>query len=281
MKKYFAIILLLIGFGLSSLAQKTGVNTKNPQGVLHVDAKKNNATTGTPSGTQPDDDFIVDANGNIGIGVLAPSTKLHLISTGTPATPISALRIEDGSQGRNYVLLSDANGNAKWVNHPVMRANVMGEVVTQKGILSNYVVGGSGISGLLYRNTGFSITLTEGDWIVSAGLTFVNIGDGMTEPNNLAFWQKAYLSSDTSSVQQIGFSHLGVAGNGTCYGGPMLDNPSRGGYSIGFVTGSSVINVPAGANTTIYLLIENRPSRYYYFRSNFLENYLYAFPLVK
>lgn len=274
-------MILLMSFSLNGLAQKTGINTKNPQGVLHVDSKKNNAATGTPTGTQPNDDFIVDVNGNVGVGILAPSTKLHLISSGTPAAPISALRIEDGSQGRNYVLLSDANGNAKWVNHPVMRANVMGEVVTQKGVRSNYVVGGSGISGLLYRNTGFSITLTEGDWIVSAGLTFVNIGDLMTEPNNLAFWQKAYLSSDTSSIQQTGFSHSGLRGNSTCYGGPLLDNPSRGGYSIGFVTGSSVINVPVGATTTIYLLIENRPPRYYYFRSDFLENYFYAFPIVK
>ncbi len=274
-------MILLMGFILNGLAQKTGINTKNPQGALHVDPKKNNAATGSPTGTEPDDDFIVDANGSVGVGVLAPSTRLHLISTGTPTAPISALRIEDGSQGRNYVLMSDASGNAKWVNHPVMTPNIVGNVVTPATeVVSDYVATGPGATPL-YRKSGFSITLTEGDWIVSAGLTFVGIGDGRSADSDLAFWQRAYLSSNDSAIEQIGFSHLGVAGNNTCYGGQMLDNPDRGGYSIGFVTGSSLINVPLGATTTIYLLVENKPQYYYRYRSDFLENYFYAFPIVK
>lgn len=272
-------MILLMGFSLNGLAQKTGVNTKNPQGAVHVDAKNNNATTGAPPGTQPDDDFIVDASGNVGIGVLAPLTKLHLISGGTATAPISAIRIEDGSQGRNYVLLSDANGSAKWVNHPVMTANVVGDVVKGTEVISN--LGGSGAGAALqYRETGFSITLSEGDWIVNTGLTFVQIGAGESS-GNLTFWQRAYLSSSTSTVAQVGFSHLGIAGLNTCYGGPMHDNPTRGVNSIGFVTGSSIINVPPGATTKIYLLIENQPMGYYIYNSDYLETYFYATPIVK
>ncbi len=273
-------MILLMGFSLNGLAQKTGVNTKNPQGALHVDAKKNNAATGTPTGTQPDDDFIVDASGNVGIGVLAPLAKLHLISGGTATTPISAIRIEDGSQGRNYVLMSDANGSAKWVNHPVMTPNVVGDVIKGTGVSSNF--GGSGPGATLqYRETGFSITLSEGDWIVNTGLTFVEIGASLGAGDNLAFWQRAYLSSSPTTVAQVGFSHLGVGGSNTCYGGPMHDTDTRGGYSIGFVTGSSIINVPPGATTKIYLLIENQPQGYYRYNSDFLETYFYATPIVK
>lgn len=272
-------MILLMGFSLNGLAQNTGVNTKNPQGALHVDAKKNNATTGAPTGTQPDDDFIV-ASGNVGIGVLAPLTKLHLISGGTATTPISAIRIQDGSQGRNYVLLSDANGSAKWVNHPVMTANVVGDVIKGTRVLSDYVATGPGATPH-YRETGFSITLSEGDWIVNTGLTFVQIGAGLAAGSTLTFWQRAYLSSSASTVAQVGFSHLGIAGANTCYGGPMHDHPDRGGNSIGFVTGSSIINVPPGATTKIYLLIENQPTGYYEYNSNYLETYFYATPIVK
>lgn len=263
-KQYFTVAMLLIGGSLGSFAQnKTGVNTKNPQGAFHVDPKKNNATTGVPTGTQPDDDFIIDANGNVGVGLLAPSTKLHLVSTGTPTAPIPAIRIQDGTQGHNYVLVSDANGNAKWVSHPVMRANVVGSV-TSTSFNSN------GNAATPYRNTGFKIDLAEGDWIVNAGITFTNI-------NIPAFWQRAYLSSSTSTLQQNGFSHLGVGGNNTCYGGPMFS----GAFNIGFLKGSSVINVPVGTTTTIYLLIENKPSSYYRYDSNYLESYFYAVPITK
>ncbi|MFC2119421.1 beta strand repeat-containing protein, partial [Bacteroidota bacterium] len=44
-------------------------------------------------------------NGNIGIGTNSPEKKFHLIGD---------LKIEDGNQGANKVLTSDANGNATW-----------------------------------------------------------------------------------------------------------------------------------------------------------------------
>ena len=49
--------------------------------------------------------FVIDNNGNVGIGNTAPSTKFHL--TG-------GFRLENGSQGVNKVLTSDANGVGTW-----------------------------------------------------------------------------------------------------------------------------------------------------------------------
>jgi hypothetical protein len=47
--------------------------------------------------------------GNIGIGTASPSTKLHIF-----ATQSGAFRLQDGTQGNNYILKSDSNGIATW-----------------------------------------------------------------------------------------------------------------------------------------------------------------------
>jgi hypothetical protein len=47
--------------------------------------------------------------GNIGIGTASPSTKLHIYATAS-----GAFRLEDGTQGSNYILKSDSNGLASW-----------------------------------------------------------------------------------------------------------------------------------------------------------------------
>jgi len=47
--------------------------------------------------------------GNIGIGTASPSTTLHVYATAS-----GAFRLEDGTQGSNYILTSDSNGVATW-----------------------------------------------------------------------------------------------------------------------------------------------------------------------
>lgn len=50
--------------------------------------------------------LAVSSSGNVGIGILSPTSKLHLVGK---------LRIADGTQGLNKVLSSDASGIASWV----------------------------------------------------------------------------------------------------------------------------------------------------------------------
>lgn len=82
---------------------------------------------------------ITGSNGNVGIGTLAPTTKLHVVGTSrlqgataivgattiTGATTISGLtttgtlKVTGGAPGLNKILRSDAAGLASWITNPV------------------------------------------------------------------------------------------------------------------------------------------------------------------
>jgi hypothetical protein len=70
---------------------QVGVNTTNPQGVLHVDGKSStattNPTTGTPTAVQGSDDFVVTSSGSVGIGTSSPNPSAIL-----------ELNVENGSK---------------------------------------------------------------------------------------------------------------------------------------------------------------------------------------
>lgn len=91
------------------LYSQVGIETNNPQGSFHVDGAKDNATSGAPTTAQQDNDFIVTATGNTGIGTTSPTAKLHL---NNPTQ--GAIRITDGSQADGRILTSDANGLGTW-----------------------------------------------------------------------------------------------------------------------------------------------------------------------
>ena len=56
-------------------------------------------------------DMSIVPGGNIGIGTVTPTSKLHIVNTTS-----GALRIEDGTQANGNVLRSDANGVGTWQN---------------------------------------------------------------------------------------------------------------------------------------------------------------------
>ena len=91
----------------SSLSAQVGINTENPQGMLHVDARGD-----TDSSLNVSDDVVFTPDGRIGVGTLNPQARLHIVSS----TPGAAIRIADGSQGWGKILTSDTVGVAKWAN---------------------------------------------------------------------------------------------------------------------------------------------------------------------
>ncbi|MBS7253617.1 hypothetical protein [Flavobacterium branchiicola] len=91
MKRY-TIILGLILISLSSYAQ-TGINTLNPHTILHVDGAKDNPLSGAPTAAQQANDVAVTAQGNLGVGTIAPAAKLEVVGTAA-IPPIKAVNMQ-------------------------------------------------------------------------------------------------------------------------------------------------------------------------------------------
>lgn len=83
MKKKVNIIYQLLAciliFSASTVGAQTGVLTQNPSTPLHIDAANDNVAT--PTAAQLQNDVVVTAAGNLGVGVLAPVTKVDLRSS--------------------------------------------------------------------------------------------------------------------------------------------------------------------------------------------------------
>ena len=165
-----SIGLLLSGFSYSQV----GINTANPQGIFNIDGGKDNPTTGSAhTNAQQLNDFTVTAAGNVGIGKIAPSTKLHITTGGTATTPNpSGFRLEDGNQNTNFVLTSDTNGEGTWKPVGVTRI----EGILGAGIDVPFITAGE-----VYRNTGSYIDLPSGKWEVKVTM-LMPVGGVSSDP---------------------------------------------------------------------------------------------------
>jgi hypothetical protein len=255
------LLLFLLSLGITASGQ-VGINTNNPQNTFHVDGGKDNSLTDVPTSTQQANDFIITSAGNVGLGTISPTVKLELNN----GTTNGAIKIVDGTQGADKVLMSDANGVGTWRTSASVK-------LTAQGFFPSTPVTTSADNGSTPKYTGIYIDLTQGRWVVNAGMTIYN------NASNSRYWLHAYLSSTTSSVTQNGFVHLGPSGNSTAYAGVMTNSGSGGNDStLNFISGSSVINV-ISSSTRIYLLMENKPTNYWGFGTNYNENYFYAIPI--
>jgi len=112
--KKFVWLLILLYIPLCCIAQ-VGINTDNPKALLHLDGASTAATTnpqtGSVSALQASDDVTVTTQGNVGVGTIVPSTKLHIV-TGSA----DGLKIKDTSEGLFKVLVSDSQGVGRWTS---------------------------------------------------------------------------------------------------------------------------------------------------------------------
>ena len=191
-----SIGLLLSGFSYSQV----GINTTNPQGIFNIDGGKDNPTTGSAhTNAQQLNDFTVTAAGNVGIGKIAPSTKLHITTGGTAATPNpSGFRLEDGNQNTNFVLTSNTNGEGTW--KPVAVTRIVGTLGAGVDVLFK-------TTGGVYRKTGSYIDLPPGKWEVRVtmlmpvgGVLSDAIPGGGTMTVNDWVWLKTTFSTATTTT---------------------------------------------------------------------------------
>lgn len=159
MKRMKYIVLgFFVALATISLQAQIGINTESPQTLLHIDAKSNNSILGVPTAAEILDDVVVTSEGSIGVGTIAPKRKLHIVTGGKVGTPKVGFRIEDGNQGLNKVLLSDANGVANWQTAPSPPALLAYRNPTAPNIPTNVTT---------FYNTGSYIDLPPGKWFVT------------------------------------------------------------------------------------------------------------------
>jgi hypothetical protein len=88
-------IVFLVLFSFTSYAQ-VGIGTASPQGELHVDGQRDNPTIGTPNPAQEKNDFIVTAEGKVGVGLTSPVAKLEVkgyIKVGTQLDEVATVPV--------------------------------------------------------------------------------------------------------------------------------------------------------------------------------------------
>ncbi|WP_312296643.1 hypothetical protein [Chryseobacterium sp.] len=237
--KHFAASFIFMS---TSMFGQVGINTANPLGTFHVDGGKNNPTSGSPSTTQLSDDFIVAKTGNVGFGVLSPSVKIDISTSGTAASPLPGIKINDGLQGKNKVLTSDENGIGTWKRQSL-------ELVV--GTMGN----GYNLPFLYdynYHQTGSNIVLPPGKWLVTVNLLSVNNTNSVLNSDDYIWFRSTFSDSQffTDKSADIQGSADKVSG--------MLQGPvPSGALKYNIANGQVLINNSSGISKTYWLIVGN------------------------
>ena len=253
MKKNILFILSFIICG--GLSAQVGVNTGNPQGTFHIDADKNNPTSGsTFTFAEQNKDVIVMPDGKMGIGTIHPDTKLDIRSvdaTLTNPTYNTGFRLVDGNEKTGRVLQTDANGLATWKDIS-KRDIVIGRFSAPPQVFSDNDP--AVVATVPYKFIGANITLKPGKYAVYLGLS---VYLPVSYPLGYSYYLPVFLSSSNTSVNTAGFNYESGAGNAAAFGGRMVKN--RGNTSLNMIQGSIIVNVTNPAGITLYTFLKNIP----------------------
>ena len=166
----------LIAASMTTYAQ-VGIGTTMPATgtILHIDGAKDN-TTATPTVSQVKNDFVVLANGNVGIGTDNPLVKMQLLNNNiTPVNGLGIFSISgfDASTVDNNSLSSTFNLNGTAASSATKRNGYLGTAVygsgnhyNVEGITSDIYVG------LLHYNDDGTTTIAD---TYSGTINFANV----------------------------------------------------------------------------------------------------------
>lgn len=187
-KNKFTIIALFIG--ALAMAQ-VGINTSTPLGELHIDGKKDTPATGaTPAELK--DDFIIDTNGNIGLGTNTPKVRVDLRNPnvdnalGVGDTSLTATQAGEGAIRYNSSGYMEYSNGTTWIRilpaEPVKTVVVATKTSRKTAI---YAPGGYSASG----------SCTPANAMSSSNCYINNIPN--RTPAYLTDWTTKYTSSGT------------------------------------------------------------------------------------
>lgn len=176
---------------------QVGVNTSNPQTSFHVDGGKDNADTGIPTIPQQNNDVVVSQSGNVGLGLINPSTKLD-INNGTVA---GAVKIQDGTQGEDKVLTSNADGVATWQTPASFKfSNVSKLAVPNWGITYGPTTRLTIINGPVVNNVNNGLWIRGFIEISRNGTTWITISEAIS-----VYASSVYLPCTLTAMIPIGW----------------------------------------------------------------------------
>lgn len=124
--------------------------------------------------------ITVKSSGNIGIGTVAPATKLDVQSGGTSVAPIAAIKIVDGNQNNGYVLTSDATGIGTWKAIP---ATSSVNIYNTDGTLTGNRAVTQGSNTLAFSGTAVNAFSVDGTTL-SVDAANDRVGVGTAAPTN-------------------------------------------------------------------------------------------------
>lgn len=236
----YKLIIAVLLLSINGVYAQVGINTENIASnlLLHIDPAQNNAIIGTPTILQITDDVVVDNQGNVGVGTLNPSVKLHIKTGGTAGAPNPQLRLQDGMEAEGRVLTSNADGVGIW------RDYVPGSSLA--------VLDPSGVTIAVnesrYLNTKSVLTLPPGRWVVVITLLL----ESNITNNQGRVWIEATLGDESTldvaqvagnaSADLVSVSH--IAGLGWC-------------DRKGLISGKLMINNTSSDERDYFLLVGN------------------------
>lgn len=245
MKKIFYYVTFLCSVAINGQSGNVGINNANPQTQFHIDGQKDNPKSQTiPSTTQLNNDFAIDKNGFVGIGVLPDNTaRVNIHTDNSINTEIGkGFRLKDGTEGNgNLLSLLNTNGDVIWKKRIATVPPTWQPTSFPIPVNSDL------------QFTGTTITLPPGKWLIRSSL-LLRVEDSSTGiPIDGSFADGSFARLSWGDKNADGtYAPTTDAINGNVFGGAYFSR-----YGLAF--GQTLVN-----NTTtapkVYYLITRMPT---------------------